>query len=218
MFKTTTSVLVGVLAIAAGVLTIIFRDAITGAGVVTCGGILFMAAAILNAVITYFAKDDKGRRRASTVTFLLNMIASAAALGFGICMIVRPDIFVKFVPLVFSILVLFGALMLFYYISYGNRGKAPLPHWLVAYPLLVLVGAIVIFCLEGEKQDALIMLYTGISLIIYGLGMISMVVESARSARAAVAAVAGHKKEAAVDKANPADAAAGDSAGPHGLE
>lgn len=221
MFKTSTSLLVGVLAIAAGVVTIIFNNSITSTGVVCCGGVLFVIAAVLNAVITYFAKDDKGRRRAGTVAFLFNMVASAAALAFGICMIFRPDIFVRFIPIVFSILVLFGALMLFYYLSYGRRPSA-LPRWLFAYPLLVLVGAVIVFCLEGQTDDHLIMIYTGASLIVYGLGMgsIGVALERQRKARTSRAKTPAEpaKTLAEPSKAEASSSDKASSSEPKGLE
>lgn len=182
MFKVSTSIIIGLLSVLAGVILVICNKAITSSGVVVSGGLLFVVAGILNGMMTMFVKDTDGKRRAKAMPFALNMIASAAAVAFGVCMLIMADEFVKFIPVVFGILVLFGAVMLFYLLCYGIRPATPYP-WLFAFPVLVLAGAVLVYCQTSPDQDYLIMIYTGVSLMVFGLGMAVIGLTSRRDAK-----------------------------------
>lgn len=170
MFKTSTSILIGVLAIIVGAVVIFCNNLIGAREIVVSGGIMFMVAGILNGLLTFFVKDADGKRKAKAAPFVFNIIASAAAVAFGICMLVMNTEFQKFMPMVFAILVLFGSLMLFYILGFGNRDMEA-AKWLFVFPVLVLIGAVMIYLLKAPEDDSKIMIYTGVSIILYGMGL-----------------------------------------------
>lgn len=182
MTKVRTSLVAGLITLVAGFAMVFFRDSITSTGIVVTGGVLFIVAALFNALLTFMVKNPDGTRRSGTVTFLLNMIASAAALSFGVCMLMLQDKFEPLIPVVFAVLVLFGALMLFYAIAIAAR-PILIPGWVYLFAVAMVVGAIMIFRLKTPGDDALIMLYSGISLMVYGVASLIIGIVVSRDRR-----------------------------------
>lgn len=170
MFKTSTSILIGVLAVLIGTIVIICNTIIGAQQIVLAGGLMFIVAGILNYLMTMLVKDHDGTRKAKGAPMVFNIIASAAAVAFGVCMLVMNSDFQKLMPIVFAILILFGSLMLFYIIGFGCRDKQS-AKWLFIFPVTVLIGAITVYLLDSPANDPLIMIFTGISIIVYGLGI-----------------------------------------------
>ncbi len=170
MFKTSTSIIIGALAVLAGVVLIFCNNLIDSKMIVSTGGLMFIVAGVLNGLMTFFVKDASGNRRSKGAPFVFNIIASAAAVAFGICMLVLNEDFQKLIPIVFSVLILFGALMLFYFLGFGSRDLDP-AKWLFAFPVLVLIGAIAVYLLKSPDDDSRIMIFTGLSIVFFGLGI-----------------------------------------------
>ena len=168
MFKTKTAVITGIITLAVGVVLIIGNQVFTSERIVITGGLLFILAGILNTLVTLLAKDGTGKRKASVVSVIFNVIASAAAVAFGICLLVMKADFVSLINIMFAVLTLFGSAMLFYALAIGSR-PVLVPGWLYVFPVLILGAAVAIYCLNGGTQDNIVMICTGAALIAFGL-------------------------------------------------
>ena len=173
MLKVKTSVITGIITLAAGIVLILCNKSITSGGIIVSGGLLFVMAGVFNALLTFYVKDDAGHRKSRAASFVFNLIASAAAIALGVCMLVLMDDFAPGIPLMFGILVLFGSLMQFYALAIGSRGLH-LPGWFYAFPGVVATCAVAIYLMKSPAQDHLVMILTGVSLIVFGLGAMVM--------------------------------------------
>ncbi|MDE6397385.1 MAG: DUF308 domain-containing protein [Muribaculaceae bacterium] len=192
--KSTTSLLTGILILAIGVILIICRSQITGSGIVTVAGILFLVTGIVNLILYVTQKDSEGRKRTRGVAALFGWLVSIATIILGLCMLIFNSTFNSMIAFLFGVLVAFGALMLLYAIVFGIRRVMKTPVWTFIFPLAMAGLAAGIFPQKtGAGEDATVMLLTGISLIVFGVAGIvfgSLIA----SGNAAI------KHEAAVDK------------------
>lgn len=156
-----------ILAIIAGVVLIIANRSIYSTGVVMTGGVLFIAAGVLNVFVfdTERRRDRQGRG-AFASTF--SLIASIGAVVLGVCMLIFHSAFTVLVPYIFGIIVAFLGCYQFYILAVGAR-PAVLPAWFYLVPVILIGGAIYIFLRQPDTDDYLIMLSTGISLSFFGL-------------------------------------------------
>ena len=230
MLNTKGTLVWGLLALIAGIALGYYSDHITAAGILTCAGFLFIIAGVVNLLLTMFVKEDKAeyrervreakkkgdatevirRRKTRGLGYGLNIIASLCAVAFGVVLLVLTDNFVGLIPMVFAILVFFAAIMQFYTLAVGIRPVA-LPGWLYLFPILMIIGSIMIFTLKPDMTtadgqilaDKMTMIYTGVCLALYGVCSIltgAMLIN--RHSK--------QKKEEAVEAAKPAETTATD--------
>lgn len=156
----------GILAIAAGVLLAIFCVSVTTKRVVIAAGILFGVAGLANLIFT------SRRQQISAIGRTLTQIANAAAVIFGVCLIVFCDTFMPLVTFIFGIFVGVCALWQFFVLAIGCRPHQ-LPAWLYVFPLAVAAGTIAIFLCKGRPDsDHLVMLLSGIFIAVTGVGSV----------------------------------------------
>ena len=168
--KSTTSLLSGILILAVGVILIICRQQITGSGIVTVAGILFLLTGVINLVLYLTQKDPDGRKRTRGVAALFAWLVSIATIILGLCMLIFNSTFNSMIAFLFGLLVAFGALMLLYDIIFGIRRVMKTPVWTYLFPVAMAGLAAGIFPQKtGGGEDATVMLLTGISLIIFGV-------------------------------------------------
>lgn len=194
MFTTKGAIVWGLIALAVGAVLIVCCHDITTAGIIEAAAILFICAGIVNGAMTMFVKEDKSaylarkkaddkkglptvrERKIRGLRFTLNIIASACAVAFGVVLLVMTPTFMGIVPVVLALLILFMSLMQFYTLAIGAR-PVMLPGWLYIFPALMLVGCIMVYMLETDPDiaeaqqlaDQKTMIYTGASLLLYGM-------------------------------------------------
>lgn len=168
--KSTTSLLSGILILAIGVILIICRTQITGSGIVTVAGLLFLVTGIINIVLYVTQKDPEGHRRTRGIAALFGWLVSVATIILGLCMLIFNSTFNSMIAFLFGVLVAFGAIMLLYAIIFGIRRVMKVPAWTYLFPLAMAGLAAGIFPQKtGAGEDATVMLLTGISLIVFGV-------------------------------------------------
>lgn len=189
---TRTSFLLSLAAIAVGVLMIVFNPSVGANDIVLGGGILLLAAGVIDILITNISvsqankkaqreadKNKKNRQDADNAApvvgrgfaFWLTMVVSAAAAIFGIVVISTPTAWVEYIPVIFGLVTVVAAIMLFYQLAMGAR-PATIPSWLYIPASLVAIGAIVDFFLKSPAQDRVMMCVTGAAFCVFGVTML----------------------------------------------
>lgn len=114
-------------------------------------------------------KEIEGAEK-SPITFsqrsaaLSLIVVSAAAIIFGVWMLIAPAFFVKFFTyLLASVLVLYGVYMLVVIIYFCRPVIMPWPFYIT--PVLFILAGIVIFATPIQEQQAIVALATGILLV-----------------------------------------------------
>lgn len=186
----------GLIAILAGVAMIFFHSQISKAGIIIAGGVLFVAAGLINLIAYGHSQKGNGLGR------LLGQLANAAAIVFGICLLVFSSSFEPLIAFIFGIFIAVCALFQFFMLAIGARPHQ-LPGWLYVFPLL-LTGAAVYIFIQRDMTESLLLIITGASVATAGLGWI-FEGTSLGMARRAFAAEAESKKELepADDKKEP---------------
>lgn len=127
--KATSTLLAGVIILAMGLILIICHNTITGSGIVTAGGIIFVISALVDIVLYIGGRNREGQRRKRGAALVFGWIVSVAALLLGISMFVFNDTFTQLIAPMFGILVLLGALVQLWILTYGTR-PVRMPLWL----------------------------------------------------------------------------------------
>lgn len=164
--KASTTLLTGLIILAAGIILIISKNAITGTGIVTTAGILFLLSGIINAVLYLSSKNSDGTHKRSTASRFFGTIVSIASLLLGVSMLIFTATFAKLVPILFGLLLAFGAIIQFYIIALGAR-PVKMPAWTYAFPGVILVESMIVF-FAGLAEPNL-MLVTGTGLVVFGI-------------------------------------------------
>jgi hypothetical protein len=166
--KSKSSILAGAISLVAGIILIVCNKLINDSGIVTTGGILFVLAAVINAVLYLNNRESEGKARRGTLTLIFGWIGCAAALLLGVAMLIFGEQFMTLIPYVFGLLIFFGALIQFYTLAIGVRPYI-LPGWLYLFPVLILAGALLVaFVIEAENLRLII---TGVSMALFGLAI-----------------------------------------------
>lgn len=171
--KSSTSLLSGILILAIGIVLIISRNLITGSGIVTVAGLLFLVTGIINLVLYVTQKDEDGRRRTRGIALVFGWLVSIATIILGVCMLFFNSTFNGMIAIIFALIVFFGALMQLYAILFGVRRVRTIPGWVYLFPAAMIVFT---FIIAGQKtgsgQDSTVMTLTGVSMLIFGIGSI----------------------------------------------
>lgn len=150
-----------------GLILIICHDTITGSGIVTVGGIIFVISALVDIVLYLGGRDREGQPRKRGAALVFGWIVSVAALLLGVSMFVFNDTFTRLIVPMFGILVLLGALVQLWVLAYGTR-PVRMPLWLYAVPGVMAVCAILVFI--GGFSEPTVNVLTGSALTVFGLG------------------------------------------------
>lgn len=176
-------ILIGVLALAVGLLLAIFRSSLANGVVVRLAGIIFVGAGVLNMTVFLGSRDKEGRSRAGAFGTAFGWIASAAAVVLGLAMLIFKGTFVGFIGFMFGVLMLFGAVFQIFLLIFGSR-PTHISNWFFLVPAAIIGAAIYIFLRKpdtaGETTDLLI---TGITFAVFGIATViegSMVGQSNR--------------------------------------
>lgn len=173
------------LSLIAGVVLIITYTTVSSAGLVVLGGVLFIAAGILNFVL--YAGSRRGRdgasRRLMPVT--LSYLTSGAAVLLGLSMLVFKTTFVAVIPYLFCMLMILAAVIQLL-ILLPRQGRMLFSSWFLLIPVALAGVGIYIASLPAGSSDAAIMLAGGIGLVVNGLALAVEGVAVSRQAAAAV--------------------------------
>ncbi len=156
--------IIGILVAIIGGLLTYFHRSVSTERIVEIGGVIFVAAGLVNLL---FFNNGNGASRVMT------SICNAAAIIFGVCMLVFRSTFEPIIPFAFGLIIAISALWQFYALAVGIRPRM-LPAWLYFFPILLVLPAIYIFIFVGNTVPDvhLISIITGISLIVFGVGAI----------------------------------------------
>lgn len=164
-------IFISILVLAVGVLLLIARRSIGSDSVVTVGGVLFILAGVFNVLVADYSRkrSQKGESTSSRgpVSATMAWISSVAAIILGVCMLLFKGTFTPLVPVMFGILVAFAAFYQLYLLAIGIR-PVVLPAFYYIAPLLLAATAVWLFTLEGDPNDARVVIITGVSLLIFG--------------------------------------------------
>lgn len=160
-------ILMALIALAIGILMIIFRNALASNSVVIGCGILFILAGVANVTVFLGSRDKNGHARMGAVGTAIGWLASAAAVVLGVVMVLFRTVFETMVGYMFAVLLLFGALFQFCLLLFGSR-PVRLSSWFFLVPMALCGAAVYIFMQQPGRSDYAIMLTTGISLAFFG--------------------------------------------------
>jgi len=159
----------GLCTLAIGIVLIICNSLITSAGIVTVAGLLFLVIGVINLILYVTQKDEDGKKRTRGMALVLGWLVSISSIILGLCMLVFNDTFKEMIPLIFALLVFFGAAMSALGLWFVVRKIARLPAAMWAMPGVMLVMAIIVAVQDAESGDHIIMILTGISMIIFAI-------------------------------------------------
>ncbi|MDE6278261.1 MAG: DUF308 domain-containing protein [Muribaculaceae bacterium] len=159
--------LTALLAIAAGIALIIFKNVINSASLVTVGGVFFIATGVINMGIFLGSRDKEGKARQGFLSNAFGWGASSASVLLGLAMLIFNDRFIGLVNFMFAVLVAVAALYQLFLLLFGAR-PVRLPGWLFVGVVLLTIGAVWLFIPSAYTTDANVMLITGISFIVFG--------------------------------------------------
>lgn len=162
-------ILIGLIALAVGLLLILFRNTLANGGIVLAGGVLFLVAGVLNMTVFLGSRDDKGKAKMGAFGTTFGWVASAAAVVLGLSMIIFKGAFVALISFMFGVLILFAALFQIFLLIFGTR-PVHISNWFFLVPTVIVGGAIYLFLhnhdASGEITDLIV---TGSIFILFGV-------------------------------------------------
>lgn len=160
-------ILTALIALAAGILMIIYRDSLASGKIITWVGVLFIVAGVLNVTVFLGSRDSHGEARMGAFGTTFGWIVSAAAVVLGLAMAIFSTAFVALFGFMLGIVLLFCALFQIFLIIFGAR-PARLNGAFYVVPALLIVGAIYVISLKSGLDERSIMMTTGIGLALFG--------------------------------------------------
>lgn len=162
----------GLIAVALGLVLILFRDSLASGAVVKAAGILFVAAGVLNVSVFLGSRDKEGRARMGAFGIAFGWIASAAAVVLGLAMLIFSEAFVAITGFMFAVLILFCALFQLFLLFFGAR-PVHLSMWFFLVPTVLVAAALFIFLRKPDQVgEHVVMIVTGGSFMFFGLASI----------------------------------------------
>lgn len=169
--KGKSSILSALLILTLGVVLIIINKSLDASGVVMCGGVLFLVAAVLN--IFFFLSEDSrknSRRRGGPLTKIFGWISSVAGIILGLCMLLFESVFTPLIPFIFGGLLVLAAVFHFYVLAISYR-PIVFPGWLYIIPALLTAAGVWVFFIDGSVSGSLMMILTGSGLCLFSTGV-----------------------------------------------
>lgn len=168
----TTSLLTGILIFVIGAVLIICNKMVTGHGVIVLAGILFLITGVINLVLYVTRRTADGQRLNTGLSHVLGWLVSVAAIILGLSMLFFETTFNSLIPFIFGVLVFFGALMLIINMLFGVRKLIKVPVWMWLFPFVIVVLGVIVITRRATVDDSLIMILTGASMLLFGLGAV----------------------------------------------
>lgn len=160
--------LLGISAVVLGIILILFRTSLASGKVVIVGGVLFVAAGLINMSVFLGSRDKEGKARMGAFGTAFGWLASAAAVILGVAMLVFSNAFVAITGFMFGVLILFAALFQMCLLIFGAR-PTNLSPWFYLVPTALVAAAIYIFTHVPEVDGShTVMTVTGASFVLFG--------------------------------------------------
>ena len=157
----------GIIALAVGVLMIVFNTSLEPSNLVLWCGLLFILAGILNLTVFLSGRDTTGKPKHNPASMMVGWVASAAAVVLGLCMVIFRATFVELVGYMFAFLLLFTALFQVFLLAFGARPVRLSGVWYVV-PTVIVGIAVYFFLQRPVIEDRYMMMWTGIALALFG--------------------------------------------------
>lgn len=168
MKSSTTSTIVGLLILAAGIFLLFFCDTVTSNLIVSIGGVFFIVAGLVNLAMAFMSKDSADKQRQRGVAAWLAVAVSVISVVFGVCVLMFRDTFLPLISVVIGTGVALCAVVQLYTQAIGTR-PVLLPGWLYAFPIVNAVLAAIEFTLSTPADDKLMVIYAGVALCVFGI-------------------------------------------------
>lgn len=167
------SLLTGIIIFVIGIILIVFNKSITGHSIIVIGGILFLITGIINTILfsshRYKPNEPKNNNE-PLMNIIMSWFVSIASIILGVCMLIFTDTFSKMIPVIFAILIFFGAVILALSMLVGIRKILKVPGWTWIFPCSIVITGIITLFEEASINDPLIMILTGIAMTLFGIG------------------------------------------------
>ena len=176
------SLVAGIVIFAIGLILIIINKSITGHLIMIIAGALFLLTGIINIILFSTHRKPGEETPKSGYSIFMSWFMSIAAIILGLCMLIFTDSFNAMVPVIFAILIFFGAVILSLSMLVGVRKVLKVPGWTWIFPVAMVALGIVTLLQQATVNDPLIMIFTGAAMIIFGVGaaIVGILVDGAR--------------------------------------
>lgn len=171
--KAKTAILMSLLIFVAGIVLTIIHTLDVFTGLIIALGIIFIIPGIINIATLSSIKqeelDNKKSSQPSRFHVVCGLISAVGSVIMGISMIGWTELFIKFLPLIFGSILIFGGC--FHACAMGMAFRPiRLPLWLYIFPvILIALGASIIFIDKATLLPHHIVLMTGIGFIIFAI-------------------------------------------------
>lgn len=141
--------------------------------VVVIFGILIIVPSLIT-LISIFSKKIAGQFG------MLALLPTVGSLILGIVLVCNPSLFVSLLVYLFAaILLLIGIYDLWRLISTDNNTRYALAFYVV--PILLIIGGVVLFAVDVETVESMLVLITGIGLMLCGINSLAQMVLTAKA-------------------------------------
>ena len=163
--------LYSVLILVAGIILIIIHNYDVFSALIITLGVVFIIPGVINLMVLPGSNNPKKNdtKRRSRQDIINGLISSTGSVILGITMIGWSNLYVKFLPIIFAILLIIGGCFHFCAIAMAFR-PTKLPTWLYLFPsLLVIIGLVVIYMDKAVLLPHHIVLLTGIGFVVFAI-------------------------------------------------
>lgn len=157
----------GIIALAVGILMIVYNTSLEPSNLVLWCGILFILAGVLNLTLFLTGRDSSGKPKHNPASMVVGWVASAAAVVLGLSMVLFRATFVELVGYMFAFLLLFAALFQVFLLAFGARPVRLAGVWYVV-PTIIVGIAVYFFLQRPVIEDRYMMMWTGIAFALFG--------------------------------------------------
>lgn len=165
--KASTTLLTGLIILAAGIVLIICNRTITQSGIVITAGILFLLSGIVNTVLYLSGNDKNGEPKHKGASKFFGIVVSMASLMLGLSMFIFNDTFQSMIPMLFGLILLFGTIVQVYIIFTITRAVG-IPGWTYIFPGIIMVLSLIVFM--AKLTEPQLMIISGSGLVVFGIG------------------------------------------------
>lgn len=175
---------IGIIALAIGVLMIVYNTSIEPSKLVMWCGILFILAGVLNLTVFLTGRDPSGKPKHNPASMMVGWLSSAAAVVLGLSMVLFRATFIELVGYMFAFLLLFAALFQIFLLAFGARPVRLSGVWYVV-PTIIVGIAVYFFLQRPVIEDRYMMMWTGIAIALFGAASVVEGIQIGAANRAA---------------------------------
>lgn len=171
--NTKIALLTSLLILTAGVILTIIHPLDVYTGLIIILGIIFIVPGVVNIIL--LPGSEKTNKEGKTflaslrsrIGAMVGFITSLGSVILGICMLLWYEMYVKFLPFIFGIILVCGGVYHLCVMAIGFR-PVKLSWWVYIFPVVLLAAGFIIIYVETLSQSQIVML-TGAGLIIFAV-------------------------------------------------